>query len=155
MINDDELPRGQRGMRGMRGGRGGPGGRGRGGLNMGPMMDREYVGPRFDPMYRDRNYGGGQQFMPPRPNDDFFVRPQRGGRGGRRGGGPPDMYPRMQNFNFGGPPRGYDDHYYEHFDNYGGGMYPPRNGGYNAPGPYRRDMPPQGGPRFRPDFDGR
>ena len=60
MINDDEMPRGQRGMRGaMRGYRGGPGGRGRGGMNMGPLMDREYGGgPRFDPMYRDRDYGG-------------------------------------------------------------------------------------------------
>ena len=90
--------------------------------------------------------------MPPRSNDDFFVRPQRGGRGRR--GGPPDMYHQRMGYNF-GPQRGYDDHYDDHYYNYGGPMYPPR-GGYNAPGPYRRDgMPPGGGPRFRPEFDGR
>jgi len=173
LINDDEMPRGDRGgrggrgMRGMRGGRGGPGrgGRGgRGGFNMGPMMDREYPsGPRFDPMYRDnRDYGGPGGFIP-RSNDDFFVRPQRGGRGGRGRGGPPDMYPGHMRYNF-GPPRGYEDHYYDQ-DYYGGPgpMYHGPRGGYNnAPrGQYGRDprdMPPQGGPRGyrdRPDFDSR
>ena len=149
MINDDEMPRGPRGMRG-RGLRGGPGGRGRGGMNMGPMMDREFGGPRFDPMY-------GQGYNMPR--DDFHLRSQRGGgRGGRRGG-PPDMYhPRNVGYNFGGPQRGYDEHYDDHYyNNYSGGpMYPPR-GRYNAP-PFPRDgMPPGGGPRGfgRPEFDGR
>ena len=96
--------------------------------------------------------------MPQRSNDDFFVRPQRGNGGGRgRRGGPPEMYHRGMGYNF-GPQRGYDDHYEEqqHYYNYGGPMYPPR-GGYNARGHYPREggMPPGGGPRFRPEFDGR
>lgn len=123
---------------------------------MGPMMDREFGGPRFDPMFRDGEFNGRGYNM---PRDDFYVRSQRGGGRGARRGGPPDMYhQRNVGYNFGGPQRGYDEHYDDHYyNNYGGGpMYPPR-GRYNAP-PFAGDrMPPGGGPRGfgRPDFDGR
>lgn len=66
------------------------------------------------------------------------------------------MYPQMR-YNY-GPPRGYEDHYYDEY--YNGPMYHGPRGGYNAPGNFRRDprdMPPGSGPRggYRPDFDQR
>lgn len=127
-------------------------------------------GPRDE---RDR-------YQPPshamRSHDDFFVRPQRGQRGGRRqglGGPTPDMYagghhggPPGYN-NYGPPPRHYNHdpyrepyHPYAPHDNYGPGpggmMYggpPPRGPYQGGPGPYNRDggrdgmrQPPSGGP---------
>jgi len=158
---------GPRGARG-RGGRGGRGGR-EDFFNGPPRdFDRDY---HHQPQYRgpprdERDRFGGPV---PRSNDDFYVRPQRGGRGGRDNG--PDMYhhgPPPSRYNQGpfgyGPAPGRGGRYhhdeYNQFDpadNYGPNMNygPPRH--FNAPPPFRggRGGDPRGPRNDHPDFDPR